>query len=68
MRCNHSNVNVKTEKKYSKQNDIIEFNTFKKYTTLYHTIYFIVNDTFRSQVFIAICGRLKGRARGSLRM
>ena len=28
---------METEKKYSKQNDNIEFNTLRNYTTLYHT-------------------------------
>ena len=51
MTSNYSNVNVKIEKKQSKHNNNIEFNTLRnyaKYITL--TDYYIVKDTFRSQV------------------
>ena len=37
MTSNHSNVIVETKKQLSKQNDNIEFNTLRNYTTLYHT-------------------------------
>ena len=37
MTSDNNNVNVETEKQQSKQNDNIEFNRLRNYTTLYHT-------------------------------
>ena len=37
MRSNDSNINVKTKKKYSEQNDEIVFSIFRIYNTIYHT-------------------------------
>ena len=37
MTSNHRNAIVETKKQLSKQNDNIEFNTLRNYTTLYHT-------------------------------
>ena len=37
MRSNDSNINVKTKKQYSEQNDEIAFSIFRIYITIYHT-------------------------------
>ena len=52
MTSNDSTIKVATKTIESAQNDKITFNTLKIYNTLYITLtsYYIVNDTFRSQV------------------
>ena len=37
MRSNDSNINVKTKKQYSEQNNEIAFSIFQIYITIYHT-------------------------------